>query len=459
MDFLKSALADAKQKTSSFIMKRPLAAMSSTESSSASASASISDNGSNQIQNQNKLMKTNDGTKKYFRRGELEAIQMEQAKAEEEARKKQKFGTSSDLNADVRENGTSTGKTNHVNDVNATQPGIGVDYSSENENNKGELLSAFEVKCRLRRYGEPITLFGETDYMRINRLKQVEIRSFEKNEGSLGRTNLMKEIEQEVENELLHVTNEIEITHQSDDDEANTSLTKHKKGKREGKHDDDEEEDDDNDNDDDEDSPHGDKTSQTTSNKSNESRKQQLDSKQNESSSRKSQQGSKYDIDRSRDEFHSAEKFLLHFFKRLMHLWEQELDARSTQEKMSVQGRALSAEHKQTRKYLKPFLKLLKDRQCPADILPMTDKMCQLCLQREYVKANEAYFRIAIGNAAWPMGVTMVGIHERAGREKISDGNIAHVMNDETQRKYIHAIKRLMTYCASRFPAPPSKTA
>ena len=44
---------------------------------------------------------------------------------------------------------------------------------------------------------------------------------------------------------------------------------------------------------------------------------------------------------------------------------------------------------------------------------------------------------MAIGNAPWPIGVTMVGIHARTGREKIFSQSIAHVLNDETQRKYI----------------------
>ena len=47
---------------------------------------------------------------------------------------------------------------------------------------------------------------------------------------------------------------------------------------------------------------------------------------------------------------------------------------------------------------------------------------------------------MAIGNAPWPIGVTMVGIHARTGREKIFARNVAHVLNDETQRKYIQVI-------------------
>lgn len=43
---------------------------------------------------------------------------------------------------------------------------------------------------------------------------------------------------------------------------------------------------------------------------------------------------------------------------------------------------------------------------------------------REYVKANDAYLRLSIGNAPWPMGVTMVGIHERSAREKIFSNQV-----------------------------------
>lgn len=64
---------------------------------------------------------------------------------------------------------------------------------------------------------------------------------------------------------------------------------------------------------------------------------------------------------------------------------------------------------------------------------------------------------MAIGNAPWPIGVTMVGIHARTGREKIFSKNVAHVMNDETQRKYIQGLKRLMTKCQEYFPTDPSK--
>lgn len=73
------------------------------------------------------------------------------------------------------------------------------------------------------------------------------------------------------------------------------------------------------------------------------------------------------------------------------------------------------------------------------------------------LQASDAYLQMAIGNAPWPIGVTMVGIHARTGREKIFSKNVAHVMNDETQRKYIQALKRLMTKCQEFYPTDPSR--
>jgi len=48
------------------------------------------------------------------------------------------------------------------------------------------------------------------------------------------------------------------------------------------------------------------------------------------------------------------------------------------------------------------------------------------------------------------IGLTMVGIHERSGREKISTSKVAHIMNNELERKYLTSIKRLMTYAQTK---------
>ena len=73
------------------------------------------------------------------------------------------------------------------------------------------------------------------------------------------------------------------------------------------------------------------------------------------------------------------------------------------------------------------------------------------------MKANDTYIDISIGRAAWPIGVTMVGIHARTGRAKIESSNVAHVMNSELQRKYLTSVKRLMSYAQKKSNADPSK--
>ena len=47
-----------------------------------------------------------------------------------------------------------------------------------------------------------------------------------------------------------------------------------------------------------------------------------------------------------------------------------------------------------------------------------------------YQRAESYYLEVSIGNAAWPMGVTMVGIHERAARERIQTNQIARMRDN-----------------------------
>lgn len=61
--------------------------------------------------------------------------------------------------------------------------------------------------------------------------------------------------------------------------------------------------------------------------------------------------------------------------------------------------------------------------------------------------AEEKYYALSIGDQPWPIGVTMVGIHERKGRAKIFSSQVLHVMNDPIIAEYIRSIKRLLTFC------------
>ncbi|XP_069483985.1 pre-mRNA-splicing factor 18 isoform X1 [Ambystoma mexicanum] len=257
-------------------------------------------------------------------------------------------------------------------------------------------LSRQEVIRRLRERGEPVRLFAETDYDAFQRLRKIEILAPEVNKGL--RNDLkaaMDKIDQQYLNELVAGPEPGEEDTQNDlkVHEENTTI------------------------------------------------------EELEALGESLGQG---DDDKDMDSITKVMKFLLG-------VWAKDLNGREDYVKRSVQGKLASATQKQTESYLRPLFRKLRKRILPADIKESITDIIKFMLQREYVKANDAYLQMAIGNAPWPIGVTMVGIHARTGREKIFSKHVAHVLNDETQRKYIQGLKRLMTICQKHFSTDPSK--
>ncbi|PHT72428.1 hypothetical protein T459_23213 [Capsicum annuum] len=148
---------------------------------------------------------------------------------------------------------------------------------------------------------------------------------------------------------------------------------------------------------------------------------------------------------------------ILVFFKKLLNEWNQELDEMTESEKRTAKGKSMVATFKQCARYLHPLFKFCRKKVLPDDIRQALLVVVECCMKRDYLAAMDQYIKMAIGNAPWPIGVTMVGIHERSAREKIYTNSVAHIMNDETTRKYLQSVKRLMTFCQRRYPAMPSK--
>ncbi|XP_026142933.1 pre-mRNA-splicing factor 18 isoform X2 [Carassius auratus] len=257
-------------------------------------------------------------------------------------------------------------------------------------------LSRQEVIRRLRERGEPIRLFGESDYDAFQRLRKIEILAPEVNKGL--RNDLkaaMDKIDQQYLNEIVGGAEgtELDTQHDLKVHEENTTIE--------------------------------------------------------ELEALGASLGTGNDV-RDMDIINKVLRFLLG-------VWAKDLNSREDHVKRSVQGKLASATQKQTESYLEPLFRKLRKKNLPADIKESITDIIKFMLEREYVKANDAYLQMAIGNAPWPIGVTMVGIHARTGREKIFSKHVAHVLNDETQRKYIQGLKRLMTICQKHFPTDPSK--
>ncbi|KAH9999224.1 Prp18 domain-containing protein [Russula compacta] len=145
--------------------------------------------------------------------------------------------------------------------------------------------------------------------------------------------------------------------------------------------------------------------------------------------------------------------------KRVLKEWGESMAERPEHVKRTTQGKLAAATQVQSAQYLKPLFKLLRSRSIPDDMLPRLAEIVHYMQKRQYQRANDAYLRLSIGNAPWPIGVTMVGaslipysIHERSAREKISSDQVAHVLNDEVSRKYIQSLKRLLTFSQTKYP-------
>ncbi|KAI0587410.1 hypothetical protein Alg130_00596 [Pyrenophora tritici-repentis] len=145
---------------------------------------------------------------------------------------------------------------------------------------------------------------------------------------------------------------------------------------------------------------------------------------------------------------------LVSYFTMVLKEWDVTLARRDQDVKESYQGKQAYAAMVQARENMRPLFKKLEKLDLPDSIVEPVVEIVHAAQERRYVDANDGYLRLSIGKAAWPIGVTMVGIHERSAREKLheSDKNAAHIMSDEMTRKYLQSIKRCLSFAQTRWP-------
>lgn len=264
------------------------------------------------------------------------------------------------------------------------------------------ILPRIEVIRRLRERSQPIRIFGETDEDSFQRLKQLEISDPEQATGVINDFKLAMD---KVNHDISHSCQEPS----SSSNKATDVLASEVRGSIE--------------------------------------EMQSLIQELNPTNNFSDEQVISKDCD-----------IMFKFLKFILDSWGKELNSRPMEEKTSQAGKNLSARYTSTKANLKPLFKLLKNRKISHDVLRLIKLIARELVKKNYKEATSHYIEMSVGNAAWPIGVTMVGIHARTGREKISQNNIAHALNDETQRKYVQAIKRLITQFSNMFPTDPSKT-
>ena len=147
---------------------------------------------------------------------------------------------------------------------------------------------------------------------------------------------------------------------------------------------------------------------------------------------------------------------LASYFDMVLSEWQFALGRRNKEVKETSAGKQAYNSFLAARENLRPLFKKLETKELAPTLLVAILEIAHLAQTKRYVDANNAYLRLSIGKAAWPIGVTMVGIHERSAREKLHEtekkGNQAHIMSDEVTRKMLQGIKRCLSYAQTRWP-------
>ncbi|RJE22717.1 splicing factor [Aspergillus sclerotialis] len=144
---------------------------------------------------------------------------------------------------------------------------------------------------------------------------------------------------------------------------------------------------------------------------------------------------------------------LASYFNMVLSEWELALAKRDLSVKQSLNGRQAYNAMVQSRDNMKPLFRKFEKSELDDGMLEPIIEIVHKAQERRYVDANNAYLRLSIGKAAWPIGVTMVGIHERSSREKLHQSDQqAHILSDEITRKSLQSIKRCLSFAQVRWP-------
>lgn len=141
----------------------------------------------------------------------------------------------------------------------------------------------------------------------------------------------------------------------------------------------------------------------------------------------------------------------------VLNKWEKEI-----QQKEDPEGSEPQLQTKQrqellhdTKMSLFPCLVKLRKGSLPKSQLVSVATVLFHLQRHEWDLSLQSYMQLSLGNVAWPIGVTSVGIHARSAHSKITgsrntgetddQANVATIMLDDSTRKWTTSLKRLIT--------------
>lgn len=291
--------------------------------------------------------------------------------------------------------------------------------SSADEDDEASRRDREKTKKRLRQLGQPVTLFGESDEVRFARLTRCEL-SRDQDELAGGSMNVMQILDRRSERQMSSVlmrhtalavcgSAEQSPPPTNDDDGMGVDWNR------------------------DADDPIG-----------VESADEDADAVQEE------------------EEADERARQVVVWLRTTLRDWEASLRDRGMADEANgsaAQLRVERAQFRQSKQYLKPLRRKLRSNEITPNIVVLLADIAGYCDKQQYREAKEAYMRLAIGNSAWPMGCTQVTFHDRPNRHLIGEASSAHVLDDETTRKYVQMVKRLLSFSETRHTPRPFLTA
>lgn len=140
------------------------------------------------------------------------------------------------------------------------------------------------------------------------------------------------------------------------------------------------------------------------------------------------------------------EAAIIVWMKEVIGAWTDELKDRPG-DKAKEEVRA----HHLMKADLRPFVLKLKHNKVDKQLRNDLSVIVQMARERRYASATRAYMELTVGDAKWPVGAPNTSIHQRANDGMTAGGE--HVLSEDGAKKACVAIKRMLTYAQSRWPA------
>ena len=108
------------------------------------------------------------------------------------------------------------------------------------------------------------------------------------------------------------------------------------------------------------------------------------------------------------------------WIKARLKAWEASLESRSDADKRSAQGRLKTKTYKQTKEYIRTLDTALQAQRAWNHQSKGAARDDRALRRRRVRESERRLYLVAIGNRAWPIGVTSVGIHTKPPEKRWS---------------------------------------